>query len=354
MSTALAIRRNGGLTRQDPKKLRLFTQTVGKELVGTEIDEAIEWCEIYGANPFVRDIYFFVFDAKDAEKRRVVPVLGIGLYRKIAARTGNYRPDDKPPRFAYDDSAKNLANPTGMLWCEVSVYRHSHGEWFPVTVKLKWEERAPIKAGGFRWVDTGEVWPDSGKPKRKKVADDSVASLDEKKTNWHTMPETMMAKCCEADAIRKGWPNETAGSYVAEEMDAARTIDLTATEVLAEDEKAAKLGMIGGSEALIVDWTDGKPLDRVPLAVFWDRSLAWMSDKDRSETEIRIWIDRNKLARAEAKAKAGSHYLDWWKAVEKRINALAAAESQQAAGSSWPTPDTATRTSPCGPASPGS
>lgn len=282
MNNIIPIRATGALTRNDGRRLELFCKTVGKELVGHEIDEALEWCQLYGANPFVKDIYFFVFDAKDAEKRRVVPVLGIGLYRKIAARTGNYRPDEQPPRFAYDEAAKCETNPSGMLWCEVSVYRHSHGAWHPITSRLKWEERAPLK----------EIWAyDEATNKRKPTG---RFELDSKKTNWRTMPETMMAKCCEADAIRKGWPNETAGSYVAEEMDAAHTLDLTATEIIEKKQQEDRFARIGGANCLTIDWCDGKPLTREPAGKFGDRAIEYI--KNASAAEAMVWADRNRHA----------------------------------------------------------
>lgn len=289
----------GALTRTDARRIDLFRRTVGKELVGHEIDEALEWCELYGANPFVKDIYFFVFDAKDADKRRVVPVLGIGLYRKIAARTGNYRPDEAPPRFAYDEAAKCPANPTGMLWCEVSVNVFSHGAWHPVTSRLKWEERAPIKQGGFRWVDTGETWPDTGKPKKRKVPDDSVAALDEKKTNWHTMPETMMAKCCEADAIRKAWPNETAGSYVAEEMDAAQTIDATAVEIADSYATEQRLKQVGAANTIMMQWDVNGPIVPEPVGKLGDRAIEWIRANSEEPMTVRLWAERNRHAMRE-------------------------------------------------------
>jgi len=313
MSNIVPIGKTGALTRMDRRRLDLFTKTVGKELRGPEIDEALEWCELYGANPFVKDIYFFVFDADKPDKRRVVPVLGIGLYRKIAARTGNYRPDESPPRFSYDDTLKSQINPKGMVWAEVSVHIFSHGQWHTVTSRLRWEERAPIK----------EIWAESESGRRKPTG---KFELDPRKTNWATMPETMMAKCCEADAIRKAWPNETAGSYVAEEMDAGHTIDLTATEIIEQHRTEQKLAIIGGSSAVIIDWCDGKPLDRVPLGQVWDKALAWMRDKDRTSTEVRVWLDRNRHTRAEMKARSGADYLPWWTEVERTLNALEAKE----------------------------
>ena len=310
MSTALALRRpNGGLTRSDPRRLDLFCKTIGKDLRGIEIDEAIEWCELYGANPFTKDIYFFVFDADDASKRRVVPVLGIGLYRKIAARTGDYRPDERPPRFTYSEAAVSPANPKGLIDCEVTVYKYVHGEWFPITSRIKWEERAPIKAGGFRWVDTGETWPDTGKPKKRKVADDSTPTLDDKKTNWHTMPETMMAKCTEADAIRKGWPSETSGSYVTEEMDAAKTIDLTATEIVESFASELRLKQVGAANCITIDWCDGDALQPVPVGTFGDKAIEFIKTQAESDpSRVTFWAERNRHALKEywGRDKAGA------------------------------------------------
>jgi phage recombination protein Bet len=282
MSNIVALRQpSGALTRQDGRRIELFRKTVGKELQGTEIDEALEWCEIYGANPFVRDIYFFVFDAKDADKRRVVPVLGIGLYRKIAARSGNYRPDEAAPRFHYDEAAKSPVNPTGVVWCEVTVYRHSHGAWHPVTSRLKWEERAPIR----------EVWSfDKDEGKRKPSGS---FELDPKKSNWRTMGETMMAKCCEADAIRKGWPNETSGSYIAEELDASKTIDATAVEIADAYATETRLKRIGADNSIVVQWEVNGPIVPVPVGQFGDKAIAWIKDHEKEPMTVKLWHDRN-------------------------------------------------------------
>lgn len=310
MPNIIPMTKTGALTRQDSRRLALFKKTVGKHLLPTEIDEAIEYAEMYGANPLVRDIYYFVFDANDAEKRRMVPVLSIGLYRKIAARSGNYRPDERPPRFTYDEALISDANPKGIVDCEVTIYRHSHGEWFPQTSKLKWEERAPIimeGEEGSKWEDIpNQFWPDDdpnpkrrGKAKRRKVqVGEVVAKLDPTKKNWRTMPETMLAKTVEADAIRKGWPNETAGSYAEGELDQAHTIELTATEIIDEAEKQDRLARIGGIRSVMIDWCDGEPLQAVPAGKFYDAAMAFikknMKSGEEEASQILKWRDRNR------------------------------------------------------------
>lgn len=309
MPNVVAVRAPGALTRNDPQRLALFKKTVGKDLVGPEVDEAVEWAEIYGANPLVRDLYFFCFGTYGQPDRKVVPVLSIGLYRKIAARSGNYRPDDKPPRFTYDDDIKSPANPKGIVDCEVTVYRFAHGEWFPITSRIRWEERAPIIEGGDgKWEDdpSGAVNPPghkfAGKTKRRFVrTGDAVPMLDPKKRNWHTMPETMLAKCTEVDAIRKGWPNETAGSYGEGELDQAEVLELTATEIIDKAEREDRLSKIGGINTVMVDWmADNKPLEMVPAGQFYDRVMEFIAEHmqpgDEEAGHIMAWKEKNKVA----------------------------------------------------------
>ncbi len=300
----------GSLSRMDPqfkRRLSLFSKTVGKDLVGAEIDEAIEWCEIYGANPFTKDIYFFVFDA-DKPARRVVPVLSIGLYRKIAARTKCYRPDDKPARFTYDESIAGPTNPRGIVSCEVSVYQFAQGAWWPVAESVRWEERAPIKLSGSegeKWVETGEVHPPghkrAGQPKMRRVpVGDVVPMLDPNKPNWKTMPETMLSKCAEAAAIRKAFPNEVAGSYVEGELDAAHTMELTATEIIDREGQVERITRIGADKSIMVSWGEKDPLQRVPVGKFHDEVMAFIAKNTKKGEEeyvaIANWRVRNREA----------------------------------------------------------
>lgn len=306
MQLVPASKSSGALTRRDPKRLELFTRTKGKKLRGSEIDLAIEMSEIYGANPLVNDIYFFVFNENDDEKRYVVPVLSVGLYRKIAARAGDYRPDDRATRFTYDKSLKGPANPRGIVDCEVTVWKHSHGEWHPITQRLRWDERAPIiedGADGFKWEATGEVYPEghpkAGKPKHRKVAvGEVVVKLDPTKKNWQTMPETMLEKCTEVAAIRKGWPNETAGSYGEGELDMVNVIDLTATEIIEQEAQRSRLERVGALNTIMIDWMDGQQLQAVPTGKFHDRAVEFIQSHSKPGAEefstILAWWDKNR------------------------------------------------------------
>lgn len=337
MPNVVHMPQTGALTRRDPQRLALFKKTVGKDLVGAEVDEAVEWAEIYGANPLTRDIFYFCFGEYGKPDRKVVPVLSVGLYRKIAARSGNYRPDDRPPRFTYDEALVGPANPKGIVDCEVTVYRHSHSEWFPITSRVRWEERAPIVEGGDgRWEDdpSGAVNPPghkhAGKPKRRfvKTGDAAVPILDPKKRNWHTMPETMLAKCTEVDAIRKGWPNETAGSYGEGELD--QVLDLTATEVIEKAERVDRFDRIGGIKAVHIDWMDGNELQRVPAGKFYDAAMAFIQANMKPDEEeagaVLAWAARNKVGLQEFWAMEKDAAL----ALKKELEKVAAFHKQPA------------------------
>jgi len=306
MNTLPAVVPTGALTHYDKRRVALFAKTVGKELVGSELDEAIEWCEIYRANPFTRDLYFFTFGEYGKANRKVQPVLSIGLYRKIAARTKDYRPDDKAARFTYDPNLRGPTNPKGIVDCEVSVYQWSHDQWHAITSKLKWDERAPIidDPEACEWVEAGETWKDSGKPKKTKRLRDGLTEapklLDPKKPNWHTMPETMLAKCVEADCLRKGWPNELQGSYSEGELDQAHSqdaIELTASEIVEAADREDRVSRVGGFRNVTVDWCDGEPLQLVPTGQFFDKVMAFikahMKPGEEQPGHIATWEKRN-------------------------------------------------------------
>lgn len=323
------------------RQLALIRKTVAKDcdrdsngidLFLGEFDWAIQICRSLRLDPLRRQIYFFVFGKDDPKRRQMVPVVGIGGYRAIAARTGNYRPNDQPPVFEYDEAAKGPANPKGLVKATETVWQYLHGDWHPVRAEARWDAYAPIietADGGYDYVDTGETWADSGKPKKKRVPKgDIVRKLDPHKERWHVDPEGMLAKCAEALALRKAWPDDFAGTYVEGELDRAEALDITPTEMANAAEAETKLALIGGKNALTVDWCDGSKLARVAEGQFCDAVLEWAQADGRCSTELRVWFQRNEAARAEFKARHGGEYLEFMRAYEGRLKALDDAEAK--------------------------
>lgn len=279
--------------------MALIRKTVAKDCDAAEFDWAMEICRATRLDPLRRQIYFFVFNKDDAKKRQMVPVVAIGGYRAIADRTGNYRPG-KTHTVCDEALVDPLCNPLGISHAVATVYKHSHGEWFPVEETAYWDEFAPIVEtgeGGFEWVDSGYKYPDghakAGKPKMKKVPiGDTVRKLDPTKDGWRKMPRIMIEKCAEAKALRKGWPDDFSGLYGEGELDRAEVLDLTPSEMADTAESAKRLEAIGGPGRILIDWVDGEPVTPVPVGKLGDACLQFIRKKDADV--VAMWAERNK------------------------------------------------------------
>lgn len=302
------------LAEWNGKQLDLIRRTVAKDTTAAEFDLFIHTARHLRLDPLRRQIYVFVFGRVESDKRKMAIVTAIDGYRTIAARTGNYRPDDKAPVLICDPSKANAeTNPLGIERCQITVYKHAHGEWFPVVGEAYWDEFAPIK----------EIWENERPTGRFR--------LDPKKDNWRKMPRVMIAKCAEAQAIRRAWPDDVGGSVTQEEIDRQQVMDLTASEMVDAVAAEAKLALVGGKDALTVDWCNSGKLERIAVGRFSDSVLAWARNSELSSTDLRWWWSRNEAARSEFKAKHGSEYFDLQRAFEHVTNERERQEVTQAA-----------------------
>jgi phage recombination protein Bet len=150
-------------------------------LGGATKDEATVLLEIVKRrrlDPFSRQVYFV--KRWDAAKREEVWAIQTSIdgLRSIAERTGKYDGQDEPV-YGEDDAGK---------FCKVKVYRK---DWSA--------SRAAV----------GVAYEREFIQKKK---DGTVTSF------WARMPRLMLAKCAEALAIRKAFPEDTGGLYISEEM----------------------------------------------------------------------------------------------------------------------------------------
>jgi phage recombination protein Bet len=178
----------------------LVQRTAAKDCNEDEFNQFISVCRDLELNPLRKQIYAFVFNKENAEKRNMALVVGIDGGRSIAARSGNYRPDDRTPEWETSDLAKNaLTNPHGIVSCTVGVYhRPTKNDPFErIVAKVFWDEFAPIirsaDPDAYQWVDTNEVYPQghkkAGEIKRAKQLRPGASAnvterLDPKKEQW--------------------------------------------------------------------------------------------------------------------------------------------------------------------------
>jgi phage recombination protein Bet len=299
MSNVVAI-----TDRFRPAQLALI-QRMNADCSADEFNVFMSVATSLGLDPLRKQIYAFVFNKDKPDRRRMSIIVGIDGFRSVAKRSGEYRPDTRAPRFTYDPSLVDEAkNPLGLISAEVSVFQHSHGAWHEVTAVAYWDEFAPIIEGG-KWV--------SGEDGRRTFKKDGTMQLDPAKDTWRKMPRVMLAKCAEAQAIRRAWPEDLSAIYADEELDRAKTLDLTATEIAEKANVESRLAMIGGAEAIMFDMGDG--LERIPLAKAADMILERF--KSMQPHEVLQWKNANRVPLQEFWARAKTDALGVKKEIER-------------------------------------
>jgi phage recombination protein Bet len=150
------------------------------------------YCKAAGFDPMQKPVHIVpMWDGKAKQMRDVV-MPGIGLYRTQAARTGCAGVTE--PEFGPDVSEKiGGVDVTYPQWCRVTVKRRqATGDVDEFTAKEFWRENYAVKGG-----------PD------KSIAPNAM---------WQKRPYGQLAKCAEAQALRKAFP-EVGSQPAAEEME---------------------------------------------------------------------------------------------------------------------------------------
>lgn len=304
-------------------QLALIQRTVAADCNPTEFNLFMEVSRRIGLDPFRRQIYAVVYSKDKPDKRKMSIITGIDGFRAVAARNGDYRPDENEAEITYDESLRNPAsNPLGIVKAVVRCFKYGPDkEWHRLTGVAYWDEFAPLKEGGSM-VDTGEVWPDSGKPKRQWQGNGTFTLPQDSK--WRSMGRVMIAKCAEAQAIRKGWPEDLSGVYAPEEMERATVIDGTATEIVEEHLKEERLKLVNAKDSIAFWWKAGEPLEMVPTGKVFDRCCAFLRASEAA-TEITHWQRTNEASLRTFWAKAKGDALELKKQIEARLKELEAA-----------------------------
>jgi len=158
------------------EQLALITRTVAKDATPDELKLYLYDCQRQGVHPLDKLLHFTKRGGK------YTPVTSIDLMRIRAAETGEYAGSDDA-RFV------ELETHTGCDAATVTVWRLVQGQRCSFTATARWSEYCPAQGSDHM---------------------------------WRKMPHTMLAKCAEALALRKGFPRQLAGLYASEEMDQAQ------------------------------------------------------------------------------------------------------------------------------------
>jgi phage recombination protein Bet len=271
------------LTKFDmsPRQIALVQQTVAKDCNGDEFNLFMEVARAKGLDPFLGQIIPMVFSKDNPEKRKMTIIISRDGQRVIAQRCGDYRPASKTPAYEIDKALASSINPQGIVSATVYLWKQDQksGEWYEVAGQAFWDEFAPVKEEWAMDKDSGKR-----KPTGKHVLDSSG--------NWARMPRLMIAKCAEMQALRAGWPEQFSGFYDEAEMDRAKVLDLSASEIVEHEKEENRLRLVGGNNTITVTWGDNYSLENVPVGEFADRAAEFI--KSEMPEAVRKWADANR------------------------------------------------------------
>ncbi len=167
---------------------------------------ALDYCRARQLDPLLKPVHLVPMSVKDSRtcksEWRDVVMPGIGLYRIQADRSGDYA-GAREPEFGPDvTQTLTGVEVTFPQWCKYTVYkRMPSGEIVEFSAKEYWIEN--YATGG-----------------RDTTAPNAM---------WKKRPYGQLAKCAEAQALRKAWP-EIGQQPTAEEME-GKSLDVDIRDV---------------------------------------------------------------------------------------------------------------------------
>jgi len=157
----------------------------------------LSYCKAAGLDPMMKPVHIVsMWDSKAKQKRDVI-MPGIGLYRIQAARTQQYAGVSEPEYGPDTTVTLDNVQVTFPAWCKIVVRR-----LLPNGVIAEF-------AAVERWM---ENYATAGKDEKTGIFSDAPNSM------WKKRPYAQLAKCAEAQALRKAFP-EIGAQPTAEEME---------------------------------------------------------------------------------------------------------------------------------------
>lgn len=185
------------LQMNEQELLKVLQSSLYPGAAPESIKMVLGYCRASGLDPMQKPVHIVpMWDGKAGQMRDVV-MPGIGLYRTQAARSGCAGVSE--PEFGPDvREAIGGQEITYPAWCKVTVKRLlSSGQIVDFTAKELWKENYAVRGG-----------------KEKSIAPNAM---------WTKRPYGQIAKCAEAQALRKAFP-EIGSEPTADEM-AGKTLN---------------------------------------------------------------------------------------------------------------------------------
>lgn len=198
MNAVTQFRQNMPTTTDQNDLIRVLESSLYPGASPESISLVLGYCRAAGLDPMQRPVHIVPMWDSKARRMRDVIMPGISSYRTAAARTGQYAGIGDPdfgPDVSETISGVSVTYPQ---WCRVTVKRAlPNGTIVEFSAREYWRECYAVKGG-----------------QEKSQAPNAM---------WAKRPYGMLAKCAEAQALRKAFP-EIGAAPTAEEM-GGQTLD---------------------------------------------------------------------------------------------------------------------------------
>ena len=274
-TTALVPQQDmSAFTEYNRDQIDLVKATVCRGATDDQLKLFLTVCKRTQLDPFVHQIYAIQRKSRDASGNWVQNMTiqtGIDGLRLVAQRSGEYQGQEGPFWCGDDGVWKDVwLSPDPPAAAKVAVYRKGF-------VKPVW--------GVARFWEYAQTTSKDGKK--------FLTGL------WKTMYSNQLAKCAEALALRKAFPNESSGLYIREEMDQAGPS--TMDEPTADDQRRVdalssgmgdfKVGLKAVPKAETVPEPQPEPVKTVEVkAEAPDPAPELVKDEPKPDPVIEFWV----------------------------------------------------------------